>query len=79
VIVMAASLGSECALEGPAAGHGFFTLGLVEALTGRADFNRDKLIHLNEANLYARVRVRELSGENRTRSLVSRRASAPSP
>src|SRR5438067_2350327 len=61
VVVMAASLGSECALEGPDAGHGFFTLGLVEALTGRADFNRDRLIHLHEADVYARARVRQLS------------------
>jgi hypothetical protein len=61
VVVMAASLGSECALEGPQAGHGFFTLGLVEALNGKADFNRDRLVHLNEVDVYARFRVRQLS------------------
>ncbi len=62
VVVMAASQGSECALEGPQAGHGFFTLGLVEALGGKADFNRDRLLHLNEVDFYARLRVRQLSG-----------------
>lgn len=61
VVVMCASLGSECALEGPDAAHGFFTLGLLEALNGKADFNHDRLIHLHEADTYARLRVRQLS------------------
>jgi hypothetical protein len=61
VVVMCSSLGREFSLEGPEAGHGFFTLGLVEALNGRADFNRDRLVHLNELDVYARVRVRQLS------------------
>jgi WD40 repeat protein/uncharacterized caspase-like protein len=61
VVVMCSSLGREFSLEGPEAGHGFFTLGLVEALNGRADFNRDRLIHLHELDFYARVRVRQLS------------------
>jgi uncharacterized caspase-like protein len=61
VVVMCSSLGREYSLEGPEAGHGFFTLGLVEALNGRADFNRDRLIHLHELDFYARVRVRQLS------------------
>jgi hypothetical protein len=61
VVVLCASQGSECALEGPDAGHGFFTLGLLEALRGQADFNHDKLIHLHEADAYAKLRVRQLS------------------
>jgi hypothetical protein len=58
---MCSSLGSEYSLEGPEAGHGFFTLGLLETLGGRADFNHDRLVHLHEADVYARFRVRQLS------------------
>lgn len=61
VVVMYSSLGREYSLEDPEAGHGFFTLGLVEALAGQADFNRDRLVHLHELDAYARRRVRELS------------------
>jgi hypothetical protein len=61
VVVMAASLGSECAIESSQTEHGFFTLGLVEALKGKADFNHDRVIHLNELDVYARARVRQLS------------------
>jgi len=48
VIVMSSSLSTEVSLESPAVAHGFFTLALVEALSGRADRNRDGLIFLNE-------------------------------
>jgi WD40 repeat protein len=61
VVVMAASLGSECAIEASDVGHGFFTLGLVEALGGKADYNRDRIVHLTEMDDYARARVQELS------------------
>ena len=53
IIVMSSSLGREYSLESPAIDHGFFTLALVEGLSGQADLNRDGLIHLTELDAYA--------------------------
>jgi hypothetical protein len=61
VIVMCSSLGREYSLESPATKAGFFTLGLTEAMSGKADFNADKYIYLHEADVYAGARVRQLS------------------
>jgi WD40 repeat protein len=61
VVVMCSSLGREYSLESPATKHGFFTLGILEALTGKADFNHDGFIHIHEVDLYASLRVRQLS------------------
>jgi len=41
---------------------GFFTLGLVEGLSGEADFNNDGFVFVHEASIYAIIRVRQLSG-----------------
>jgi WD40 repeat protein len=62
VVVMSASQGHEYALESPSTKHGFFTLGLVEGLHGRADYNKDRIIHIHEVDAYAFFRVRQLSG-----------------
>ncbi len=61
VVVLAASLGSEYALESPLTRAGFFTLGLTEGMSGRADFNKDGVIHLSELERYASLRVQQLS------------------
>ena len=61
VVCMCSSLGREYSLESGSVEHGFFTLGLVEGLRGKADFNRDGYIYLHEVDLYANQRVRELS------------------
>jgi uncharacterized caspase-like protein len=61
VVVMAASLGSEYAIEGSDAQHGYFTRALLEALSGAADYNHDHIIHLVEADRYVWGRVRQLS------------------
>lgn len=61
VVVICASLGEEYALESPATKAGFFTLGMVEGLSGKADFNKDGLVFVNEACLYAALRVKQLS------------------
>jgi WD40 repeat protein len=61
VIVMSSSLGREFSLESPAVKAGYFTLALVEGLSGKADYNRDSFIYLNELELYAAKRVVELS------------------
>jgi WD40 repeat protein len=61
VIVMCSAMGREFALESPTVEHGFFTLALVEGLNGKADYNLDSLIHLNEIDLYVTDRVKVLS------------------
>jgi WD40 repeat protein len=61
VITMCSSLGKESSLESTGAGHGFFTLSLVEALSGKADFNNDGYIYIHEMDFYALARVRQLS------------------
>lgn len=61
VIVMCSSLGKEYSLESSEVKHGFFTLAFMEGLSGKADFNKDKLVHLLELDSYALRRVRELS------------------
>jgi WD40 repeat protein len=62
VVVLCSSMGREFSLESPKVGHGYFTLALVEGLSGKADYNKDQLIHLNELDLYVTDRVKELSG-----------------
>jgi WD40 repeat protein len=61
VVVMCSSQGAEYSLESNQVAHGFYTLGLVEALSGRADFNNDRYIYLHELDFYAYNRVRQLS------------------
>jgi WD40 repeat protein len=62
VIVLCASLGREYAIESNLTKAGFFTLGLVEGLSGHGDIDGDGLIYLHELNMYATARVRQLSG-----------------
>jgi hypothetical protein len=63
VIVMCSSTGREFALESPQVEHGYFTLALTEGLAGKADYNNDSVIYLNELDLYVTDRVKELSHE----------------
>jgi WD40 repeat protein len=62
VVCMCSSLGEESSLESSATRAGFFTLGVVEGLAGGADFNRDRIIYIHELDLYAKLRVKQLSG-----------------
>ncbi len=62
VIVMCSSLGREYSMESSEVGHGFFTLGVIEALKGKGDFNKDGYIYLHEVDYYTYLRVRQLSG-----------------
>jgi WD40 repeat protein len=62
VVVLCASLGREYAIESNLTKAGFYTLRLVEGLSGHADIDGDGLIYLNELNMYATARVRQLSG-----------------
>ena len=61
VIVMCSSLGREYSIESSEVKHGFFTLAVVEGLSGKADFNQDRIVHFSELDGYACDRVRELS------------------
>src|SRR5207247_2049606 len=62
VVVMCASLGREYAIESATTKAGFFTLGLVEGLGGKADLNQDGIIFIHELDFYAAKRVNQLSG-----------------
>ncbi len=66
VVVMCSSMGHELSGESDATGHGLFTVGLLEGLSGKADYNKDRLVHINEIDVYAFVRVRELSAGRKT-------------
>lgn len=61
VVVMCAAMGREESRENTDAKHGYFTLALIEGLSGKADYNRDGLIHLTELDLYVDNRVTALS------------------
>ncbi len=62
VIVMCASLGREYAIESKATKAGFYTLGLVEGLSGHGDSDGDGVVYIHELDMYATARVRQLSG-----------------
>lgn len=61
VIVFASSTGRESSQESAAWNNGVFTKALVEGLVGKADFNRDDVVSLNELNLYVADRVKQLT------------------
>ena len=56
---------------------GFFTRALIEGLSGRADANRDGVVHLHELDAYAARRVRDLS-EGRQHPVTARPAAVRS-
>jgi hypothetical protein len=62
VVVMCSSLGRESSLESTATRASFFTLSIAEGLSGKADFNRDGVVFIHELDLYASLRVQQLSG-----------------
>ncbi len=61
VVVMCAAMGHEESREDADAKHGYFTLALIEGLSGKADYNGDGLITLTELELYVEGRVAQLS------------------
>jgi WD40 repeat protein len=71
VVVMCAALGREYAMESLITKAGYFTLGLVEGLEGHADVDEDGVININELDMYAFARVKQLSHgmQNSTTSL----------
>ncbi len=62
LVLMAASTGSESALETPAWGHGAFTLAILEGIEkGKADIKPDGTIYLRELDFYVSERTIELT------------------
>ncbi len=61
VVVMCSSMGREESREEDGWGHGAFTKALIEGIEGKADFNRDRIVYLNELDLYVTDRVKELT------------------
>lgn len=61
VVVMCSAMGREFAHESDSVEHGYFTLALIEGLSGKGDYNKDGVVHLNELDLYASDRVKALA------------------
>lgn len=61
VIVMSATIGNELSQDSTEEKCGLFTLALIEALSGKADVNSDKMVHSNELEEYVTERVKLLS------------------
>ncbi|MBL8707239.1 MAG: caspase family protein [Rhodospirillales bacterium] len=62
VIVFSAATGRQFAIEDARWGNGAFTKALLEGIAGRADYQKDDVITLNELELYVSERVKELTG-----------------
>ncbi len=64
LVLMAASTGSESALETPQWGHGAFTLSILEGIEkGKADIKPDGTIYLRELDFYVSERTIELTND----------------
>lgn len=61
VVAMCSSTGREFSLENNEHRQGTFTLAIVEGLSGKADFNKDGIVYLNELDTYVTDRVKELT------------------
>jgi WD40 repeat protein len=70
VVVLSATTGNQTAQERDAWQHGAFTLALLEALHGDADYVKDKAVRLSEINTYLAHRVPELTGHQQTPAVV---------
>lgn len=61
VVVMCSAMGREYALESPKVEHGYFTLAIVEGLSGKAAKTADGAVYLHQLDSYVTDRVKELS------------------
>jgi WD40 repeat protein len=61
IVVISATDSSSFAQELPELKHGVFTYALLEALKGKADFNRDKHIKIKELDTYLSNRIEYLT------------------
>jgi hypothetical protein len=62
VIVLCSSLGREYSIESSLTKAGFYTLGLVEGMNGHGDIDQDGIVYINELDMYAGARTKQLSG-----------------
>jgi hypothetical protein len=62
-VILTASGANEVSAENPEIGHGVFTYFLLEGLNGRADFNDDGLITIDETYDYVSEKVPEATGQ----------------
>ncbi len=65
-VVFSSATGSQYALESPEWGNGAFTRALREGLAGRADYDRNGAVTVNELNLYVAERVKDLTANRQT-------------
>ncbi|WP_339137822.1 MAG: caspase family protein [Candidatus Electrothrix sp. GW3-4] len=70
VIVLSATTGQQTALEKPEWGHGAFTLALLEALRGNADYIKDRAVKVSEIKLYIAERVKTMTNSKQTPAVV---------
>jgi WD40 repeat protein len=72
-VVFTASAAGEVSQEFPELAHGVFTYYLLEGLEGKADFNNDYVITINEAMQYVEEQVKRKTkgAQNPTRSQTS--------
>lgn len=72
-VVFTASAAGEVSQEFPEFGHGVFTYYLLEGLRGKADYNNDYTITINEAMQYTEENVKRKTrgAQNPTRSQTS--------
>lgn len=60
-IVMCSSMGGEYSMESDEHQQGYFTLALIEAISGKADYNHDGFVYLTEADAYLADRIKALT------------------
>jgi uncharacterized caspase-like protein len=70
VVVFASSTGRETSQESAEWNNGVFTKALVEGLAGKADFNHDDAVSLNELNLYVADRVKQLTNGDQHANMI---------
>ncbi|MCU0453416.1 MAG: caspase family protein [Bacteroidetes bacterium] len=72
-VVFTASAAGEVSQEFPELGHGVFTYFLLDGLKGKADYNNDYTISINEAMQYTEEQVKRKTrgAQNPTRSQTS--------
>ncbi|GIW80674.1 MAG: hypothetical protein KatS3mg105_2481 [Gemmatales bacterium] len=61
-IVFASAQGRESPHDSPDVKHGSFAFSIIEGLSGLADVNRDRIVHLHELAFYSSPRTSQLTG-----------------
>jgi len=69
-VVFSSSTGRQYSQEKPEWGNGAFTKGLIEGLSGKADYKGTGRISVNMLDLYVSERVKELTGGQQTPTTV---------